>query len=77
MTRLTTLAATAILSIMAATPALAQSTFAQQEPAAFAAMHPNASVYSYGYSPTDSMGAMAYLPPGHHLHIRRTPAVRR
>ncbi|MEZ2141799.1 hypothetical protein AAE026_05700 [Bradyrhizobium sp. DN5] len=61
MTKLTILGATAILSTMAAIPVFAQSAqYAQQEPAAFASTHPNAGVHS----PTYSLGALAYLPPG-------------
>ncbi len=44
MTRLTILSAAAVLAMMAATPVFAQ--FAQQEPAAFASMYPNANARS-------------------------------
>jgi hypothetical protein len=45
MTKLGILSAATVLSMMAATPVFAD-IFAQQEPSAFAAMHPNANVVS-------------------------------
>ncbi|MGQ0681818.1 hypothetical protein [Bradyrhizobium sp.] len=66
MTKLTLLGATAILSMMAATPVFAESSlFAQQEPAAHASMYPNAGVpYAGVRAPARSTSAMAFLPPG-------------
>lgn len=67
MTKLTIIGATAVLSMMAAMPVFAQSAqYAQQEPAAFASMHPNAGVRSQAYG----LGALAYLPRGT-SHVRR------
>jgi hypothetical protein len=63
MTKLTSLGAVAILSMIAATPVFAMP--AVQEPAAFAFAHPNADVLSVGVrTPTRSIGALAFLPPG-------------
>lgn len=56
MTKLAILSAMTILSMMAAAPASAE--FAQQEPAAFAAMYPNASTQYVGAQ--NSLGAMAF-----------------
>ncbi|MEK9280846.1 MULTISPECIES: hypothetical protein [unclassified Bradyrhizobium] len=66
MTKLTSLSAATILLMMAATPVFAQpSQFAQQEPGAFASMHPNAGILHAGVrTPAHSLAAMAFLPPG-------------
>ncbi|MFB9267432.1 hypothetical protein ACFFWD_30535 [Bradyrhizobium erythrophlei] len=66
MTKITILSAAAVLSMLAAAPASAQ--FAQQEPAAFAATYPNASIRHVGVR--SSIGAMAFLPPGK-SHVKR------
>lgn len=59
MTKLGILSAAAVLSMMAATPVLADA-FAQQEPAAFAATHPN----------TNVLNARAALPSGRsHVYL--------
>lgn len=65
MTKFTILSAAAGLSMMV-TPVFAQSSvFAQQEPAAYASMHPNAGVpYAGVRTPARSISAMAFLPPG-------------
>lgn len=78
MTKLTILSATAILSMMAATPLFAQSSlFARQEPAAFASMYPNANIIGAGArTPARSMGALAFLPPGK-SHAKRHVTARR
>jgi hypothetical protein len=73
MTKLTTLGATVVLSMMAATPVFAQFSFEQQEPGAVASRWRPTNVLNVG-TPARSMGAMAFLPPGKgHLkqHIRR------
>jgi hypothetical protein len=59
MTTLKTIAAAAVLSVLAATPVFAQA--AIQEPGAFAFYHPNADVLNRG-APTPSAG-LAAVPP--------------
>lgn len=66
MTKIIILSAAAVVSMLAPAPASAE--FAQQEPAAFAAMYPNANIRHVGVQ--SSMGAMAFLPSGK-SHVKR------
>ena len=62
MTRFKILGATAVLSMMMATPLFAQA--AIQEPGAFAFYHPNADVLNGGRPTPAASGAMASVPLG-------------
>ena len=66
MTKIGIFSVAAVLAIIAATPASADP-FAQQEPAAYAATHPNAgfAIASVPFGPT---GAYAYTPKRHAIH---------
>ncbi|OAF12448.1 hypothetical protein AYJ54_06360 [Bradyrhizobium centrolobii] len=69
MTKISIFGVTAVLAMIAATPVSAE--FAQQEPAAFAAMYPNArnAIASVSVGPT---AAFAYAPKRHAIHSRHS-----
>jgi hypothetical protein len=69
MTKISILGVTAVLAMIAATPASADS-FAQQEPAAFAATHPNAG-RAIASVPVGPSSAYAYAPKRHAVHSPR------
>jgi len=69
MTKISVLGVTAVLATIAATPASADF-FAQQEPAAFAASHPNAG-RAIASVPVGPSRAYAYAPRRHTVHSHR------